>query len=198
MNKLIKGSVAAATGIVLLMGGAGSLALWNDTQAVNGGTVSTGELDIALTGTGAWKDISSDAPNTTWATTDKLVPGDTITYTQDVAVKASGKNIKATLAYTAGSVVIPAALYGPDNLPNTADDYVTVAIGVTAANAADNATITGTGPYTLTSATDGTVEYRVVITIAFKSSTPGQVGQNVAAGINVSGASFTLTQVRPS
>lgn len=198
MNKLIKGSVAAATGIVLLMGGAGSLALWNDTQAVNGGTISTGELDIALSGTGTWRDVSPDAPNTTWVTTDKLVPGDTITYTQDVAVKASGKNIKATLAYTAGSVVIPAALYGPDTLPNTADDYVTVAIGVTAVTPADNSTITGTGPYTLTSATDGTVEYRVVITINFKSSTPGQIGQNVAGGINVSGASFTLTQVRPS
>src|SRR4051812_29833136 len=55
MNKLVKGSVAAATGIVLLMGGAGSLALWNDSQVVNGGTVSTGELDIALQGTGTWK-----------------------------------------------------------------------------------------------------------------------------------------------
>jgi len=198
MNKLVKGSVAAATGIVLLMGGAGSLALWNDSQAISGGTISTGELDIALSGTGAWKDVSVGAPTTTWVpATDKLVPGDTITYTQDVAVKASGKNIKATLAYTAGSVVIPAALYGPDALPNTADDYVTVAIGVTAVTPADNGTITGTGPYTLTSASDGTVEYRVVITIDFKSTTPGQVGQNVAGGINVSNAAFTLTQVRP-
>ena len=198
MNKLVKGSIAAATGIVLLMGGAGSLALWNDSQVVNGGTVQTGELDIALLGTGAWKDVSPDAANTTWVpATDKLVPGDTITYTQDVSVKASGKNIKATLAYTAGSVVVPAALYGPDALPNTADDYVTVAIGVTAVTPADSTTITGSGPYTLTSATDGTVEYRVVLTIAFKSTTPNQVGQNAAGGINVSAASFSLTQVRP-
>ena len=197
MNKLVKGSIAGAAGIALLLGGAGTFALWNDSQILGGGSVQTGELDIALNGTGTWKDISTDAANTTWVpATDKLVPGDTVTFTQDVAVKASGKNIKATLAYAANSIVVPTALYGVDGLPNTADDYLTVGLAVSAVAAADNATITGSGPYTLTSASDGTVEYRVVITIAFKSTTPAQIGQNIA-GVNLSAANFTLTQVRP-
>lgn len=206
MNKLVKGSVAAATGIVLLMGGAGSLALWNDSAIADGGTVQTGELDIALidgngaaAGTGVWEDISPEVAvtNAFNPATDKIVPGDTVTFTQDVAVKATGKNIKANLAYTAGSVVIPAALYGPDNTLGTADDYVTVAIGVTAVTPADSSTISGTGPYVLTSASDGTVEYRVVLTINFKTATPNQVGQNAVGGINLTAAAFSLTQVRP-
>ena len=54
MNKLVKGSIAAAAGISLLMGGAGSLALWNDSVTVNAGTVSSGTLDVS-TGTAGVK-----------------------------------------------------------------------------------------------------------------------------------------------
>ena len=59
MNKLTKGAIATAAGIALLMGGAGTFALWNDSVGVNGGTVQTGTLDIDTTGTGTWKDVSS-------------------------------------------------------------------------------------------------------------------------------------------
>ena len=200
MNKLVKGSIAGAAGIALLLGGAGTFALWSDTQLLSGGTVQTGELDIALNGTAAWEDISPETSvaNPFNPVTDKIVPGDVITYTQNVTVKASGKNIKASLAYTAGSIVIPAVLSGSATPGNPLDDYVTVSIGVTALVAADNGTITGTGPFTLTSASDGTVEYKVVITINFSSTTPGQVGQNAATGVDLTNAAFTLTQVRPS
>ena len=39
-NKMIKGSVAGATGIVLLMGGFGTYALWQDSATLGGSSVT--------------------------------------------------------------------------------------------------------------------------------------------------------------
>lgn len=91
MNKLVKASVASAAGIALLMGGAGSLALWNDAATVTSGSVSTGELSLTSNGDGAW-----DTGIALW------VPGDTDTYTETFEIVASGDNIAAELeaAYT--------------------------------------------------------------------------------------------------
>lgn len=91
MNKLVKASVASAAGIALLMGGAGSLALWNDSATVSSGTVSTGELSLTSNGAGSWANGIA-----LW------VPGDTDTYTETFTVVASGDNIDAQIsaAYT--------------------------------------------------------------------------------------------------
>lgn len=91
MNKLVKGSVAVAAGIALLMGGAGSLALWNDSATITTGTVSTGELSLTSNADGEW-----DTEIDLW------VPGDTATYTETFEVVAAGDNIAAqiTAAYT--------------------------------------------------------------------------------------------------
>jgi alternate signal-mediated exported protein len=86
MNKLVKGSLAAAAGITLLMGGAGSLALWNDSADLVGGSVATGELNIVSNGDGAWtNDIAL------W------VPGDEDTYTETFTINAAGDNLSAEL-----------------------------------------------------------------------------------------------------
>ena len=50
MNKMIKGSIAGATGIALLMGGFGTYALWSDSQGISSGTVQSGTLDIVSRG----------------------------------------------------------------------------------------------------------------------------------------------------
>ena len=44
MNKLVKGAVAGAAGIALLLGGAGTFALWNASTNVSTGSISTGTL----------------------------------------------------------------------------------------------------------------------------------------------------------
>lgn len=94
MNKLVKASVASAAGIALLMGGAGSLALWNDSATVSSGTVSTGELSLTSDGAGTW-----DNDIALW------VPGDTDTYTEEFTVVATGDNIAAEISasYTAAN-----------------------------------------------------------------------------------------------
>lgn len=91
MNKLAKGAVAGAAGIALLMGGAGTFALWNDTSTVSGTTISSGELSVATASPGAW----STAP-------ELWVPGDTYTYTEVLTLSAVGDNIAAELSTSGG------------------------------------------------------------------------------------------------
>ena len=115
MNKLVKGSIAAAAGITLLMGGAGSLALWNDSADLTGGSVSTGELNIISNGDGAWTDNIA-----LW------VPGDEDTYTETFTIEAAGDNLSFELAadYTAvGANGVTADATG------TANQTVTVPLG---------------------------------------------------------------------
>lgn len=190
MNKLVKGSIAGAAGIALLLGGAGTFALWNDAETVNAGTIATGELDIALSGTGSWVDASPEytTPVAFNPTTEKIVPGDTIRFTQNVSIKATGKNLKAELSYNAGSIVINPAL----------TSHVTVAL--TASKLTGDATIAANGAnkYTITPGATGTSTYAVTIEVKFDKNTPtAQVGQNQASGVNLTAASFTLNQVRP-
>ena len=91
MNKLAKGAVAGAAGVALLLGGAGTFALWNDSSTVSGTTISSGELAVATATPGAW----STAP-------ELWVPGDTYTYTEILTVSAVGDNIEAELSTSGG------------------------------------------------------------------------------------------------
>jgi alternate signal-mediated exported protein len=101
MNKLLKGSAAGAAGVALLLGGAGSFALWNSTEAVNVGSVASGTLSIDATGTPTWMDISADKTPSAIGdiSTFKVAPGDTIELTQVVKIDARGNNLRATLSY---------------------------------------------------------------------------------------------------
>jgi alternate signal-mediated exported protein len=192
MNKLLKGSIAGAAGIALLLGGAGTFALWSDTQAVTGAAVSTGILDIDTTATAAtWADVSVDATSATWVpSADKLVPGDTVTYTKDVQITATGKNLKALLAYTASSIPIAASVA----------PAVTVTMGatVTSGTAAVTAGTAANTFNVVPGATNVASTIRVVITVAYSKTIPiNQVGQNQAAAVDLTAPSFTITQVRP-
>src|SRR5690554_2199545 len=105
MNKLLKGSIAGAAGIALLLGGAGTLALWNDTETIAGGAITAGELDIdAGTSAGVWavNDIDIVSP----ATIDdyRVVPGDIVTFTKVFDVTAVGDNLEATVALSNNAI----------------------------------------------------------------------------------------------
>lgn len=165
MNKLIKGSVAAAAGIALLMGGAGSLALWNDSVTVNAGTVTSGTLDVSTAAAGSWSPSIA-----------KIVPGDTVVYTQTLNLSATGDNLQATVTSNIGSIT--------NNITgSTATSSFVV-------KDSSNAVVTpAAGVYTL----NGLYTVEVTITVAFSSSTTGLVGQN--ATINLSTLAVTVAQV---
>jgi len=106
MNKLLKGSVAGAAGVALLLGGAGSFALWNSTQELNVGSVASGTLSIsAVADTAVWTDVSTGTAAVINIADFKIAPGDTIKLTQDVEIDAVGDNLLATLSYDADSLV---------------------------------------------------------------------------------------------
>lgn len=91
MNKLTKSAIAGAAGIALLLGGAGSLAYWNSSATIAGATINAGTLTIAANG----------AATTTYTTgggaVTLIVPGDSVTVTQNVTVSATGDHLNAKL-----------------------------------------------------------------------------------------------------
>ncbi|MCU1545678.1 MAG: putative exported protein [Homoserinimonas sp.] len=191
MQKLIKGSIAGAAGIALLLGGGSTFALWSDADVVNAGKVQTGVLRIDTVGLPAWADISPRRFGDTFdPATNLLVPGDVVTYSQMVAIKASGKNLQAQLSFDPISIGIHPELKGVVSVHLT-----------TTADAASDAQILSDGfqsnSYTIIPGDDTVTALQVVITIAFDPNTTGVGAQNLANGIDLSGLSYTLTQVRP-
>jgi len=171
MNKMTKGAIAGAAGVVLLLGGAGTFALWNDSASVNAGSISTGTLTLTA-GTGVWKDVSTDVTGqpTIDASTFKMVPGDTLAYTNTFTVASSGNNLKANFgtSYTAGT------------LPTD----VSATVSVTRA---------GTAVANPVVANNGDV-FTVTVTLAFDRATTGTTSQNATVNLNAVGV--TLTQDR--
>ena len=126
MNKLVKGAAAGATGVVLLMGGFGTFAVWQNSSTLDAGKISSGALTIDSVGAPTWKDSGGN----TWAATDLMVPGDSVTETVPLAVTATGKNLKAELSMT-----------GLDNKFG--------ALSITLSYAGKSTTVTGNGPVAL-------------------------------------------------
>lgn len=97
MHKAAKGAIAVAAGAALLMGGAGTLAYWQDSATIDAATVTTGELDVSV-GTGCqWTVTHKGAGSKTLASTTgfRMVPGDTVTCKVDFTTKSVGDNLKA-------------------------------------------------------------------------------------------------------
>jgi alternate signal-mediated exported protein len=175
MNKTTKGAIAGAAGIVLLLGGAGTFALWNDSASVAGGDISSGTLSMTPDGAPVWEDVSADVagnPSVITPANFLIVPGDTITMTQDVTIDATGDNLLAEFGYTYVEGTLPAGF---------STDIDVEVDGVAATNPAD--------------VSDGDV-VTVVLTLEFDSATSDQVSQDV--DVNLADIALTLTQVRPT
>jgi len=183
MNKLIKGSVAGAAGIALLLGGAGTLASWNDSAVVSGaGTITAGTLEIdsnPVSGTDGWQlngtgTVEDDAADFT------IVPGDVLTYTATFDVTATGDNLAATVAL--GSNSIAAA--------STDAEDVALASFLT-----DDATITVNGTETTTvNAAVGTQTVVVTVSIEFDNGAAGVENDAMLGEVSLSNFNVTLTQ----
>ncbi|GAA3950871.1 alternate-type signal peptide domain-containing protein [Gordonia caeni] len=103
MNKKTKGALAAAAGAAILVGGAGTMAAWNDNASLGSGTVSAGTLNIDQVGTGTWHWDNPDGEVFTPGS-DLLVPGDSVVYVGKYKISAAGTNLKATLTPEIGGV----------------------------------------------------------------------------------------------
>ncbi|WP_187270685.1 alternate-type signal peptide domain-containing protein [Lacisediminihabitans profunda] len=190
MNKLLKGAIAGAAGVALLLGGAGTFALWNDAAVVSGGTIATGTLAIAKSGTATWTDISPGVANGTTfdPATQKIVPGDKVKLTQKVVLSTTGKNLKASFGFDPASVTTDSALASVLNYNLTATPVVTAGSAAVTAN--------GANTYTITPGSDATTTVDVTFTVEFLDTT-GTTGQSVASAADLSKLAFTLAQIRP-
>jgi alternate signal-mediated exported protein len=105
MNAFVKSAVAGAAGIALLLGGAGTFAVWNSSASASAGVLRTGQLSLATTpGAGQWKDLTSGSTLTSAELTSyRMIPGTQLEYTVPVTVTATGTGLKAVLSYSLGS-----------------------------------------------------------------------------------------------
>ena len=94
MHRSTKGALAAAAAGALLLGSAGTLAYWNGTEGVPGGTFTSGYLHLNddTCATATWKlDDGADY------TTQRIVPGDSLTKTCTFSIDGAGDHMTVSL-----------------------------------------------------------------------------------------------------
>ncbi|MBD7996058.1 alternate-type signal peptide domain-containing protein [Arthrobacter sp. Sa2CUA1] len=115
MNKMAKGALATGVGVALLLGGGGTLAVWNQTANADAGTIASGDLNL-VGEEGFW--TSSVSGKIADISKYTVVPGETLTYTQNLDVTLVGDNLSADLTVTGDSVngLEGADLFDPKNV----------------------------------------------------------------------------------
>ena len=95
MHTTTKGLAAAGAAAALLLGGAGTLAFWNDAATVAGGSISTGTLGIDAGSCAAtWTYANGSAAGQ--AVTQGIVPGDAVTKQCTFTIAATGDHLSAS------------------------------------------------------------------------------------------------------
>ncbi|WP_297081902.1 alternate-type signal peptide domain-containing protein [uncultured Demequina sp.] len=120
MNKMTKASIATGAGVILLMGGAASLAYWNDSELLSSGgtTITAGQLDVVpVAASAAWESALTSGAATdadfsalTGSVADfRIVPGNTLRYTETFDVTAVGDDLYFTVEASSSAIAGPLA-----------------------------------------------------------------------------------------
>ena len=206
MNKIAKSTIATAAGVVLLMGGAGSLAYWNDSvnagPAAGSNSITAGTLTIAAANAGAWTKGFYNSAGTAVVppaavanlSAVRIVPGDRLVYAQTFNVNASGDDLFFTIGSTVGAVTAASAA--------AADTALAAQINASAATAFTIASVTGgnvvpattAGTYRVSANTGGPSTITATWTLDFPfGATPDNTAK--LGAVTLSQGSITLTQV---
>lgn len=187
MNKIVKASIATTAGIVLLLGGAGTFATWNASTHTDTASIVAGNLVVEAVEGGTWTANGQGIDIATY----KVVPGDTLTYTKQMNVRAEGDSLTATLALSDASIT-------PLDPADTADQALAGYLKENAVLAAAGAGITETGASTFTVAPAGGTVNQVVtvtVTIAFPGTAAAGADNDAMNGaVNLNELTVTLTQ----
>lgn len=171
-STLVKGTAAIAVGAALLLGGGGTLANWNAEATAAPGTIVSGDLNVVKSANGVWKDrVGTVIPD---ITAYKVVPGDKLTFTQDLTVTLVGNKMAANVATTG----------------------ISATNGFTPANVSVSApalTVGGTAVANPLKPTGSDQTVTATITFEFLSSTTGRA--DTTASYNFNNVAFQLTQV---
>ncbi|WP_427870195.1 alternate-type signal peptide domain-containing protein [Leucobacter luti] len=191
MKKTTKAVLAAGAGLALLIGTGGTLALWNSSSELAGGTITAGTLQLAASGTPTWQ-IQRAGATTPEAVTDlaalRIVPGDKLIYTGNFTIAAEGRNLSFRANIAPGAIT-------PARAGNAADTRLAQQLDLTAAY-----TINGVAGQTatITQTNDAASSYpaRIVVTLDWPFDDPAgssAAQDNVAKQGQVSLANFSLT-----
>ncbi|TFD54522.1 alternate-type signal peptide domain-containing protein [Cryobacterium frigoriphilum] len=188
MNTLLKGAIAGVAGIALLLGGAGTFALWNSSATVAGGTIVAGQLKVANNpAAGVWT-----VNNTvTSLASYRAVPGDVMVFTKTMDITATGDNLVADLGL-AEAAISPTVSSTPADIALA--DYLIEGAVLTATGSGIN---TVAGVTTITAGTAGINAQPVTVTatITFpKSTTAGFENDTMLGSVSLAGMALTLTQ----
>jgi len=171
-STLVKGTAAIAVGAALLLGGGGTLANWNAEATAAPGTIVSGDLNVVKAVNGVWKDRAGTViPD---ITAYKVVPGDKLTFTQDLTVTLVGNKMAANVATTG----------------------ISATNGFTPANVSVSApalTVGGTAVSNPLKPTGSDQTVTATITFEFLSTTTGRA--DTTASYNFGSVAFQLTQV---
>lgn len=178
MNKMTKGALATGLGVALLIGGGGSLAVWNTSAQASAGQIVAGNMGLQAAA-GTWTNSAGTNVTTKMtAGTYRIVPGDTLSFTQPVSVTLSGDLMKAKLTVTDDALTT-------DRTFNAANYTVSpITIKDSASNPIAGQVLTANGTYTAS------------VTFTFKESTTGL--QDASAKYDFSKVGYKLDQVASS
>jgi alternate signal-mediated exported protein len=178
LKKMTKGAIVTAAGVMLLIGGGGTLAVWNVEQNAQAGTVASGDLNLVAEA-GVWTVAGVNGPVTIPDINEyRIVPGDTLTYTQNVDITLDGDNISATLSIeNAGGV----------NTDFDNGTFTTSAVALTK---------DGEPVENPLSANDDVTDAVASVTFDFLPATDGR--DSVDATYDFSAVAFKLVQIAPA
>jgi alternate signal-mediated exported protein len=98
MKSMTKGAVVTTLGVALLLGGGGTLAVWNAEQNASAGTIAAGDLNLKA-GTGEWTSTLTGPIRN--VSEYRIIPGEVLTYKQPVTITMVGNSaLRAKLSVT--------------------------------------------------------------------------------------------------
>jgi len=182
----VKGTVAAAAGVAVLLGGMGTFALWNQSGSIGvAEQVQTGHLTATFPDSMTWKDVTpgGDPAHEVDVAAFRMVPGDVLEGTATVEYSVEGENITVTPTVTGANG--SAATWLTDNK---------LTVTTTLVDAGGNPV---TSANVLKDGAEGT--WTAKVTIAYDQSGANGVGNaNMGATIDLDDVTVALNQNTPA
>lgn len=208
MNKLVKGSIAGAAGIILLMGGAGSLAYWNDSAAAGpasgSNSITAGTLTVTAANAGTWTKSFYNASNVLVGSASavanlsavKVVPGNRLVFQQAFNIVGTGDDLWFTIGKTDGAVVAASAAAADVNLANAINGSGVTAFTVSSVTGGTVVPATTPGVFKVSSNAGTAATVTVTWTINFPFGVAETVPLSTKTGaVSLTAGAITLTQV---
>lgn len=171
MKKMLKGAALTGFGVALLLGGGGTLAVWNASATAEAGQIVAGDLNLTA-GTGHWSsDLSGGIAD---ISTYRVVPGETLTYAQSLTVTLVGDQLEARLATT--------------GVPNFDNAWITVDTSI---EGEDGEIL----PTDILTSNPQPQDVTAFTTFEFSDETPGR--EAIRQSFDFRGVGYTLEQIAP-